>query len=333
MTAAGRAFVTGGSGLIGSRLVARLRESGKEVVAIARSAAAERTLTALGASVAEADLFDEAGLTRAMSGCDVVYHLAGINTLCPDDRSLLRRVNGEAPVAVARAAHRAGVGRLVHTSSAATLGEPQGSLGDESNVHSGAFLSTYEESKLAGERNVLAAGAELGLDVVSVNPSSVQGPGRAGGTGRFLLALLDGRLKVFLDTRISVVDVADCVEAHVLAAERGAPGERYVVNGAAFTSHEAFELLSRVSGSPVRPRIVPGPAAIALASVAEGGFRVARRKPPVCREMIRTLVHGHLYDGSRAKRELGLRYTPVEDTLRRTLEWARAEGLVRPAGA
>jgi dihydroflavonol-4-reductase len=102
-----------------------------------------------------------------------------------------------------------------------------------------------------------------------------------------------------------------------------------VLCGAVLTTAEAMELLSRVSGHVVRPRIVPGAVAWAAAAVVEGVFRLARRHPPFCRAMARTIIHGHAYDGSRAREELGLRYTPVEDTLRRTLEWARAEGLVR----
>jgi dihydroflavonol-4-reductase len=157
----------------------------------------------------------------------------------------------------------------------------------------------------------------------------VQGPGRTGGTGRILLALLDGRLPVFVDTRISVTDVADTVEGHVLAAERGVAGRRYVLCGATFTTAEAFALLSRVAGREVRPRIVPGAVATAAGAVVEAAARIARRHPPFCRAMVRTMLHGHAYDGSRAERELGLRYTPAEDTLRRTLQWARAQGLVR----
>jgi len=324
-----RVFVTGGSGLLGGALIDRLRGDGATVVALARSDVSRRAVQARGAEPVTADLRDEDGLAAAMAGCELAYHVAGVNTLCPDDPAVLHAVNGEAPVVVARAAHRAGVRRLVHTSSAATLGEAKGTIGSEASPHRGWSISTYEESKLAGERAVLAAGRELGLDVVCVNPSSVQGPGRAGGTGKILLGLLDGRLKVFIDTRISVVDIADCIEAHRLAAERGEPGERYVISGASFTSEEAFAILGRVGGSSVSPRILPSRAALAAATVAGRGLRLAGRHPPICREMMRTMLHGHHYDGSKATRGLGLRYTPVEETLRRTLDWAVAEGHVR----
>ena len=324
-----RVFVTGGSGLIGRALVGRLLERGAEVVALARSDATERALAARGAVVARGDLLDAEPLEAAMRGCETVYNVAGVNALCPDDREALFRVNVQGAETVARAAARSGVARLVHTSSAATLGERTGTVGSEDSPHRGWFLSAYEESKLEGERAVLAAGSGDGLEVVCVNPSSVQGPGRVGGTGRIVLALLDGRLKVFVDTRISLVDIGDCIEGHLLAAERGRPGERYVLNGATLSSEEAFRLIGSITGLDERPRLLPGRVATGLALAVEGGFRLLRRSPPVCREMVRTVLHGHTYDGSKAARELGLRYTPLSETLRRTAEWALEQGLVR----
>jgi dihydroflavonol-4-reductase len=324
-----RIFVTGGSGLIGRALVKRLLDRGDRVVALARSDASAADLRTLGAEVVRGDLLDDAALAEGMRDSAVAYNVAGVNTLCPTDPAPLYRVNRDGARAAVRVAAAAGVRRFIHTSSAATLGEPEGTIGTEESPHRGSFLSDYERSKTEGEQAVLEEAARTGLDVVCVNPSSVQGPGRTGGTGRILLALLDRRLPVFIDTRISVTDIADAVEGHVLAAERGTPGRRYVLCGATLTTAEAFALLSRVSGRAVRPRIVPASVASAAGAVAEFAFRVARRQPPLCRAMVRTMLHGHAYDGSRAAAELGLRYTPVEDTLRATLEWARAEGLVR----
>jgi dihydroflavonol-4-reductase len=324
-----RVFVTGGSGLIGGVLVDRLVARGDEVVALARSDAAAAALTARRAQVVRGNVLDPAALATGLRGTALAFHVAGVNTLCPVDPAPLYRVNRDAARLMVRAAAQAGVRRLVHTSSAATLGEPEGTIGREDSPHRGAFLSHYERSKFEGERAVLDEAGRTGLDVVCVNPSSVQGPGRTGGTGRILLALLDGRLPVFIDTRISVTDIADAAEAHVLAAERGEPGERYVICGATLTTAEAFDLLSRVSGREVRPRIVPGVLATAVAAVVEAASKALRRHPPFCRAMARTMIHGHAYDGSHAARALGLRYTPVEETLRRTLDWARAAGLIR----
>ena len=324
-----RVFVTGGSGVVGGALVDALRERGDEVVALARSDAARGELERRGARVVSGDILDADVLARGMEGCATLFHVAGQNSLCVEDPSSMLRANIEGPAVAIRAAAQAGVGRVVHTSSAATIGEPEGAIGREDTPHRGWFLSTYERSKTEGERVALETGRQEGVDVVSVNPCSVQGPGRAGGTARFLLAFLDGRLKLFVDTHVSLVDIKDCTAGHLLAAERGTPGERYILSGVTLTISEAFALAAEVAGVERSPRLVPRRAATIAGSVVEHAFRLVRRRPPVCREMVRTLIHGHRYDGSRAERELGLRYTDPRETIRRTVTWAREVGLLR----
>ncbi len=323
-----RVFVTGATGVIGRALVERLQERGDDVVALARSEEAATALADRGVQVHWGEAYDEHALADGMKDCSLAFHLAGINTLCVSDPALMRRVNVDAAVAAVRAARTAGLPRLVHTSSAATIGEPEGTIANEWTQHRGSYLSTYERTKTEGERAALAAARELDQDVVCVNPSSVQGPGRASGTGRFLLAFLDGRLKVFVNTNVSLVDIGDCVEGHLLAAERGVAGERYLLSGIRLTIVEALALAAEVAGIERRPRLVPRFLATAGGAAAEAGFRLLGRQPPVCREMVRTLLHGHRYDGSRAERELGLTYAPARDTLVRTVEWARSEGLL-----
>jgi dihydroflavonol-4-reductase len=324
-----RVFVTGGSGVVGGALVERLRERGDEVIALARSDVAEATLESRGARVVRGDLFDGEALARGMDGCDTVFHVAGVNSMCVEDPDSMLRTNVEGPVAVVRAAARAGTRRVVQTSSANTIGEPEGSVGREDTAHRGWYLSVYERSKTEGEHAVLQAGRDEGVEVVCVNPSSVQGPGRVRGTGRIMLAFLDGRLKLFVDTNMSLVDIGDCAEGHLLAAEHGAPGERYILNGVTLTTTEALQLAADVAGVHRRPRLMPRGLATAAATAVERAFRLARRHPPVCREMVRTLIHGHRYDGSRAERDLGIRYTEPRETVRRTVEWARRTGLLR----
>jgi dihydroflavonol-4-reductase len=324
-----RTFITGATGVIGTALVTRLIDGGDEVVALARSDASAEKLAARGARVVRGEAYDEDALVAGMDGCERAFHVAGINTLCVEDPDEMQRLNVDGPVAAVRAAARAGVARLIHTSSAATIGEPPGTVGNEDTPHRGWYLSTYERTKTEGERAALGTARELGQDLVCVNPSSVQGPGRAGGTARFLLAFMDGRLRVFVATNVSLVDIDDCVEGHLLAAERGVAGERYILNGMAFPIREALALAGEAAGVDRTPRLLPRPIATAAAAIAERTFRLVGRHPPVCREMVRTLLHGHRYDGSRAERDLGLRYTEPRETIRKTVAWARAEGLIR----
>ena len=233
-------FVTGGSGLIGGALVARLVKRGDDVVALARSDAAAAKLEAAGARTVRGDVLDEAALTDGMRGCELVYHVAGINTFCPTDPAALFHVNVRGAEIAVRAAHAAGARRIVLTSSASTLGEERGTVGTEDSPHRGSYMSVYERSKHEGELAAFAAARSAGIELVAVLPSSVQGPGRAGGTGRILIAYLNGKLKVFVDTRISLVDIDDAVEGHVLAggarqAGRALPDQRrddHVARGA-----------------------------------------------------------------------------------------------------
>jgi dihydroflavonol-4-reductase len=324
-----KVFVTGGSGLVGGALVKQLVERGDEVTALARSDEAAAKLETAGARTVRGDVFDEPALKAGMIGNELVYHVAGINTFCPTDPAALFHVNVRGAELAVRAAHAAEVPRVVLTSSAAALGEAEGTVGNEDSPHRGSYMSVYERSKHEGEVAAFAAARAVGLDLVAVNPSSVQGPGRAGGTGRIMIAYLNGKLKVFVHTRLSIVDIDDTVQGHILAAERGRPGERYVINGATLLAEEALGIVNRIAGVQHAVRFIPPAGARVLAAGVEAGFRARGKKPPLCREMMRTMLHGHRYDGARATRELGLQYTPVEDTFRRTIDWARAEGLLK----
>ncbi len=320
--------MTGASGFIGGALTTRLLERGAEVVGLARSDAAAEKVAARGAEVARGDLLDEESVAAGMVGCEMAYHVAGVNSHCPSDPDMLLKVNVGGAEAAVRAGARAGIGRMVYTSSAASLGEPAGTVGTEDCIHRGSYLSVYDRSKHEGEQAVFAAAAETGVEVVAVNPSSVQGPPRTGGNGGIIIAYLNGKLPVFVNTQVSVVDIQDCVEGHLLAAERGESGQRYVLNGATLHSLEALEIVSELSGVRDRVRMIPPPVARAAAALAEAAYRLRGKTPSVCRARVRTILHGHRYDGSRATRELGLNYTPVADTFARTIEWAVAEGLV-----
>jgi dihydroflavonol-4-reductase len=264
-----------------------------------------------------------------MRGCDLVYHAAGANAFCVRDPSPMFEVNVEGSRTVVRAASRAGVRRVVYTSSAATLGEASGTIGVEQSPHRGWFLSQYERSKFEAEQAVFAAARETGIDLVCLNPASVQGPGRATGSARLLLDYLNGRLKAVVDSKLSLVDIADCTEGHLLAGSKGKPGERYVLSGATLTVREGLALVARIAGIERPLRTLPPSVAMAVATAAEALAWLRRDTPRICRELARTLVHGHAYDGSKAARALGLRYTPIEETLRRTIDWWMEQRLVR----
>jgi len=321
-------LVTGGTGFLGRAIIERLLGEHDEVKALARSDASASELRALGAEPVRGDVLDLESLAAAMQGCELVYHAAGANAFCVRDPSPMFEVNVGGSQNVVRAGARAGVRRVVYTSSAATLGEASGTIGTEGSPHRGWFLSDYERSKFEAEQAVFATASETGLEVVAVNPASVQGPGRATGSTKLLLDYVNGRLKAVVDSQLSLVDIADCTEGHLLAGSRGTPGERYVLSGATLSVRDGLALVASLVGVDRPVRTLPPFVAMAVATAVEAFGRARRSSPRICRELARTLVHGHVYDGSKATRMLGLRYMPIEETLRRTVDWWVEQRLV-----
>jgi dihydroflavonol-4-reductase len=326
---AAKVFLTGGGGYIGGALASALRQQGDEVVALARSDASAAALDARGATVVRGDVLDDhRALAELMAGCDLAYHVAGVNSHCPKDPARLLRVNVTGTERVVRAAGAAGVRRLVFTSSASAIGEAEGTVGHERSPHRGSYLSLYDRSKHEAEQVAFTAGRESGVDVVALNPSSVQGPPRKGGNGAIIIAYLNGKLKAFVETHVSLVDIEDVVTAHLLAASRGEPGERYILNGATLPSAEALAIVSELSGIEQRMPMIPPALARGATTALDKLFALRGKVSPLCRARIDTILHGHRYDGSRAADVLGFAYTPIADTFRRTIEWAVREGLV-----
>jgi dihydroflavonol-4-reductase len=320
-----RTLVTGGTGFVGGLVLSRLVRDGREVRALVRRPADRERLPTPEVELALGHLEDEELLVRAAEGCEVIYHVAGMNQLCLPDPTPLYQVNVEGTRRLLQAAQRAGVRRVVYTSSAATLGGDGRSPADEASPPPEAFTSHYARSKHEAERVAMEFGE---VEVVTLNPSSVQGPGRVTGTARVFIDYLNGRLRFDLPSRFGICYTVDCVNGHLLAESKGRAGERYVLNTATLTNTEAIDLIAVISGLTARPRTVPLPLAMGAAAFLEWLARSRGRRPLLCREAVRTVGHPHVYDGSRAERELGLRYTPLREAMEATVGWYRQEGLV-----
>lgn len=321
-------FLTGGTGFIGGAILRRLLDDGRSVTALVRSSDDAATMEALGARPVQGDLLDPASYTPALIGAGTVFHVAGLNAMCLRDSDALERVNVGGTRAILEAAATAGVGRVVLTSSAATLGESEGTVGSESTEHRGTYNTAYERSKHLAEVAAFEDAGRVGIDLIAVNPSSVQGPGRTGGTAKILLGYLRGRLRFAVDTRLSLVSIGDTVRAHLDAERKAVPGERYLVSGWSATVPEAVAMLASITGTERTVRYVPAGLLTGVAALVGGMSRLVGRDAPLCPEMVRALRHGHTYDGSRIEREWGFRYTPPEVWLAETIAWYRAEGLL-----
>ncbi len=321
-------FVTGGSGFVGGAVIRHLVGSGIDVRGLARSDVAATTVTGNGGTPVRGDLSNEEALHTGMSGCDVVYHVAGVNTMCPGDPGPMYRVNVDLVRAVVRAAADTGVRRVVLTSSAAAIGEPAGVVADEKTPHTGRFLSHYARSKYLGERAFFDEAEAQSIEAVAVNPSSVQGPGRADGSALLLRYALGMQRPIVIDTTLSIVDIRDTARAHLAAAIRGKQGRRYLVSGASVGIREAVAMLGEAACRAIDPVILPPWVGVIAAPIAAAAGLIGRDRP-ICTEMLRTLLHGQRFDASLSISELGMAYTPLDETFKRIVEWLVDEGLTQ----
>jgi dihydroflavonol-4-reductase len=259
-------------------------------------------------------------MRRALAGCDVLFHAAGVVASRP--RNKVWRVNAVAPRIAVEEAARAGVGRVVVTSSVASIGPaPPGRAASERNPYpSGGTGLLYTDSKHEGEMAALGAAERLGIDTVAVCPSYVLGPAynrRLPGetSTRIVANYMRGRLPAVVDSYTNIVDVEDVARGHLLAADEGRPGQRYILGGANLRWSEVVERIARLSG--VRhPLIVLPPEVVGVADALKRA-----RVPLGIVEGIRLMAPDWRYSSARARRDLGYRPRGANDTLRRTVAW------------
>jgi dihydroflavonol-4-reductase len=326
-----RALVTGGTGFVGSQVVRALVEDGVEVRVLARPGSDRRALADLPVEVVTGDLAEPPSLAAPLRGVETLYHVAADYRLWAPDPTVLYRVNVGGTRALLLAAAAAGVSRVVYTSSVGTLGlPPDGRPGTEATpVQLEDMVGDYKRSKYLAEREAEAAAAR-GLPVVIVNPSAPIGPWdwKPTPTGRMLVDYLKGRMLAYLDTGLNLVHVRDVARGHLLAAERGRPGERYILgHGQGNLALRAiFERLAPYTGIPA-PRVrLPHRAALAIGAGAELVARLRGTEPAVARTAVRMAKKRMYFDPSKAIRELGLPQTPVDQALRDAVDWFWANG-------
>jgi dihydroflavonol-4-reductase len=315
--------VTGATGFIGSWVARLACERGDEVRVAYRREARLGAVDGLDVEPVRADVLDRAGLRRAFRGCSLVLHTAGVVGARPAER--VWQVNALAPRLAVEAAAAAGVPRVVVTSSVAGIGPaPPDRPGTEDDPFRGAGLGlTYVDSKHEGEVEALAAGARLGVEVVVVNPSYVFGlPAVPGGpaetSNRMIGNYLRGRLPAVVDGESNAVDVRDVATGHMRAAERGRPGERYVLGGHDVRWVELLERVAELSGVH-HPLVVLPTSAGAVARAMESLGLPAL----VSAEGIELMAQNWRYSSAKARRELGYRARPLDRTLKETIDWYR----------
>jgi len=322
-------LVTGGTGFIGAHVVRALLARGRRVRCLVRGESRRDNLEGLGVELVVGDVTEPRTLAPALRGVATVFHCAADYRLWARDPEELQRVNVGGTQNVLEAAARAGVRRVVHTSSVGALGSSSnGSPADERTpVERDALIGAYKRTKYDAER-VAESWTARGLPVVIVNPSAPVGERdiKPTPTGRLIVDFLNGRLPAYVDTGLNLVDVHDVAEGHLLAAEKGRPGERYILGNRNMTLLEILEMLAGIAGRPAPRLRLPHWLPLTLAAVDTFVAKLLGREPRVSLESVRLSRHKMFFDAGKAVRELGLPQTPVEEPLRRAVAWYRENG-------
>ncbi len=332
-----KAFVTGGTGFIGRRLVEQLLDDGWHVRALVLESERARLPERADLEAVVGDVTRPETLRGTMDDVDAVFHLAAlVDSWIRDPRDYFR-VNVEGTGHVIDEALRAAVPRFVFTSSMSGIGVTPGAVMREDSPPGKAF-GPYEESKAEAERLVAKAVRERGLPAITLIPGIVIGPGDTRNTGKFLLAYVRGEFPgTFAEASIlPVVDVDDVARAHLLTYHRGRVGERYIVSGENATWGDLLRISSGASGTPVPSRHVGGRAIWLASRTGEFVARVTRSPPRLPAWLADFLLTGVAMDNTKSIRELGMTYRPIAESIGAAVEWFRDEGLFegpRPAPA
>ena len=311
--------MTGATGKVGNAVARQLVERGDEVVALVRDPA--RADLPAGIDRAQGDVTDPASVARAVAGCELVFNAMGIPEQWKGDDAVFDRVNAEGTANVVRAAREAGVRRLVHTSTIDVFHAERGGSFDESQLAEYPKGTAYERSKQRAEELAFAEAGDM--ELVIANPSAVYGPGPSGSAsfekGMFE-PLVKKRLPAIPPGGVGMVFSDGVGRGHLLVAEKGRPGERYILCDAHTGLQELARTVVRVAGrGRVPPRLGPR-AARAMAGAGEALSRVIRRPPMLAKGQLHFFLWDARPDSSKAQRELGWQPTPLDEGIRRTLE-------------
>jgi dihydroflavonol-4-reductase len=332
-----KAFVTGATGFLGSHVARVLAEQGAELRLLIRPTSNLKNLEGLlsqstKAETAVGDLRDAASLEKAMSGCDTVFHVAADYRLWVRDPDEMYRSNVGGTRAILEAARKQGIRRVVYTSSVATMGfTSDGHPADEdSPVSLADMIGPYKRSKFMAEQIARDAGRN-GMAVITVNPTTPVGEQdvKPTPTGRIVVDFLKRKFPAYVETGLNLVDVRECARGHVAALERGRPGERYILGGENLTLKQILDALGKITGLPSPKIKLPYFFAFATGVVDEAiTGRILKREPRATVDTVRMGKKKMFASSDKAERELGWKIVPVEDALRRAVEWFRANGYV-----
>jgi dihydroflavonol-4-reductase len=329
-------LVTGAAGFVGSHLTRLLIERRNNLRILLRPTSSTRSVDSFSCERVYADLRDASSLEKALKGVRQVFHVAADYRLWAKQPNEIYENNVGGTRNLIDAARRANVERFIYTSTVGTIAVPGGpQLPDEqtqATIHD--MIGHYKKSKFMAEEEVLEAAAG-GFPAVIVNPTTPIGPGdwKPTPTGRIVVDFLNGRMPAYVDTGFNVVGVEDVAEGHLLAAERGRAGQRYILGGRNVTLKEVLDALAAVTGRAAPRMRLPYTFALAAGYAESVLSTITGREPRIPLEGVRMARHKMFVDCSRAARELGFQAGGIEDALDRAARWYVSNGYVKNAPA
>ena len=333
MESGDRVLVTGGSGFVGSAVLAALASRGLKLVALARAASLRANFAGIDCEIVEGDMTDPAAMSRALQGVRWLFHVAADYRLWARDPGEIMRANVEGARVVMEAAKAVGVERIVYTSSVATLraGDASHPVDEAAPLGEGEGIGVYKRSKVAAERLVERMIADEGLPAVIVLPSTPIGPRdvKPTPTGRIVIEAATGRIPAFVDTGLNVVHVDDVAAGHLLAMEKGVIGERYILGGQDVSLRQLLADIAGLTGRKAPTVNLPRAPLYPLAFAAETVASITGKEPFVTRDALDMAAHHMFFTSAKAERELGYAARPYKEALKDALSWFRAAGYLK----
>lgn len=325
----GLCLVTGATGFVGAAVARVLLKAGHQVRVLARPQSDRRNLAGLPVEVLTGSLEDAASLAAAVAGCRYLFHVAADYRLWVPDPAAMFRANVGGTRQLMQAALAAGVERIVYTSSVATLGiVPDGAADEETPSRAEDMIGPYKRSKFEAEAAVRELVAEQGLPAVIVNPSTPIGPGdvKPTPTGRVIVEAARGRMPGYVDTGLNVVHVDDVALGHLLAAQHGEIGRRYILGGENLTLAEILAQVARLSGRRPPMLKIPYGVVLPIAAGAEAVARLTGREPFATVDGVRMSRKKMFFSSVRAVGELGYAPRPARQAIADAVAWFKANG-------
>ncbi len=323
-------LVTGAAGFLGSHVARQLASRGEEVRVLMRPTSTNRAITDLSLEYITGDLRDPASLDRAMAGVQKVFHVAADYRLWARRSQEIYDSNVGGTKNVLEAARKAGVEQFIYTSTVATIAVDRPELPNEAtDAKLEEMVGHYKRSKWLAEKEVLNA-AKSGFPAIVAMPTTPVGPGdwKPTPTGKIILDFLNGKMPGYVETGLNFVGVEECAAGHLLVAEKGKAGERYLLGGENLTLKQMLDALAKITGLPAAALKIPHGLALGVAYASTVFSRLIGREPRIPVEGVKIAQHMMFVDCTRAQRELGFRAGPVAAALERAVRWYEANGYI-----